>query len=218
MVIDGSRPPRWHELLAIGFDRLLDVRRYGWYLAASVALTVALGLLADQPGGLLLGLMLVTVDFLTSVVLSRQMMTGRLSLEHHDFGATARLLGLFALVMAVGILLVSPLSPQPPPDWLSPLTILVQALVLARLGFYLPALALSDPTSVRDAFVQGRPFSGRLTILCLITTVPVVTADWALTAAGTPFAVAKIILGIVAFATGVMFTAALSYLYWTQVR
>ncbi len=77
MIVDGSRPPRWHELLAIGFDRLLDVRRYLWYLAASVALTVALGLLRDRPGGLLLGVMLVTLNSLASVVLSRQLMTGR---------------------------------------------------------------------------------------------------------------------------------------------
>ncbi len=124
-------------------------------------------------------------------------------------------------MVVLGTLLFMPLTqllPSPAPDWWNALTILAQAIALARLGFYLPALALGDPTSVREAFVQGRPFSGRSTILCVITTVPVLSVEWALTAAATPFAAAKIILGVMAAVTGLLFTAGLSYLYWMQVR
>jgi hypothetical protein len=213
--------PNWIGLLAIGLDRLRDVRTYGWYFAATAVLQL-LAELAPNDGAVSIGIALAGagLSVYVSLLLARQLMTGRLTTAPYDPTNLLRLLGLLiaatsALVIVLVIAAVF-FGGLPPLPFLIGL-VLAAFYLAARLAFYFPALALNDPISVRLALVLGRPFWARLLAVFITTGIAVSALSFAQPVL-IPAPVRRLLSTVFGAAAALINTSAICYLYWKHAR
>jgi hypothetical protein len=90
--------------------------------------------------------------------------------------------------------------------------------LFCRTAFYVPALAVNDPTSVRLSFRQGGPYWKALAALFLV----IGGAGWLITVvvsrAALPWPVQSLLHGSLEAAGTILLLAPACYLYWTYVR
>ena len=221
--------PDWRDLLAIGFDRLRDFRRYAWFFAASVALSVVSGA-AERRGGV--GSMLSFIASLgfmyTTLVLARQLMTGALERNPQDLRSVFRLIGVglvLALILVIplvfAVVLTITVSVSVAVAVLLAIALPVGLYFAARTAFYLPALALNRPVTLRQSYAQTRRYWGRL--LAVFVAVSAVGAAvgvailWLPGAHAIPWFALRVIDGLVSGAGVLIAESAACYLYWTRV-
>ena len=100
--------------------------------------------------------------------------------------------------------------------------VVVVVYILPRMAFYIPALALNDPTSIRVSFVQGRLYWGRVLAVFVVAmiggmvigAVPAVL----LSRLAAPPIVGHAVMGAVSAAATLVVHSAVCYLYWRHIR
>jgi hypothetical protein len=222
--------PTWRNLLAIGFDRLREFRTYAWFFAASVALSL-IGGAAEHAGGLgsVLSLAASLGFMYGTLVLARQLMTGELKRQPEDMQSMLRLIGLgfaialvLAIPVAIAVVLGLAFSRTAAVGAVLMVALPTTLYLAARTSFYLPALALNRPVTLRQSYAQTRPYWGRL--LAVFAAVSVAAAAlgtaifWLPAARELPWLLLRGIDGLVSGAGVLIAESAACYLYWTRIR
>ena len=155
-------------------------------------------------------------------MLARQLMTGTLAPTRFDvanMGMTIVLGTALAVVAAVGLVLVLAALGQ---SSAVPLVLAAMApplfYLLCRTAFYVPALAVNDPTSMRVSFRQGGPYWRRLAMLVIVVGGGGWLINLVATRAGLPWPFRSLVHGSVEAAGSILVLAPACYLYWTYVR
>jgi hypothetical protein len=195
-------PPSWKVLLATGAKYLITTPVAWAYVVAYVAAIVLLGELVERGSLLELGLLAVQTYWVFLIV--RHAMTGRWEIQRRDLGAFCRFVGAM-LVLGIGALIVATPLVLLFGFWdnLGPATQALGAVLLfgliARICFYLPALALGDETSLDVAASQSSPHWRRLLpLLVVVWGVPEVLFALAMTQPESSLGLWPIALGLVA--------------------
>jgi hypothetical protein len=233
MALDPTRlpaDPDWRDLLAIGFDRLREFRTYAWFFGASVALSLASGAAERAHGlgsvisfGASLGFMYATL------VLARQLMTGVLERQPHDVGSVLRLIGLgfaiaLALVIPVAFAAVVGLAFSRAAAIAAVLLVSfpITLYLAARTAFYLPALALNRPVTIRQSYGETQPYWPRLIAVFVIVGAAAAALGAALSwlpgVRELPWFVLRVVDGLASGAGVLIAESAACYLYWTRIR
>ncbi len=230
MAVDPIRfrsPPDWRTLLEVGLDRLRHAHVYGWYFAATIVLSIVSDLTPrGGPFPIFLGVFALLAEAYLSLLLARQLMSGRVEFTSRDGANVARLLGLYFAIMAlVGIpLMLTALFMM---FGRSPVTLLWPILVvgglfalylMVRTAFYLPALALGEPTSVPLSYAQGTLFWRQLSAVLFIALLLAIGAEWLIRQLGLYWLATAVLEGALFAASALVWHAALCHLYWTEVR
>jgi len=220
---DRLSPPDWLGLLAIGIERLRDLRAYWWFFALTIVLSTVTELL--RHGGMVSGLAslgLGVVSLYAWFVLARQLMTGTLAPARFDVSNVfaALVIGaILAVVVAAGLVVLLAAV-----DRSSALPFALAALappffyLVCRTAFYVPALAVNDPTSMRLSFRQGGPYWKALAVLFLVVGGGGWLINVVVTRAALPWPVQSLLHGSLEAAGTILLLAPACYLYWKYVR
>jgi hypothetical protein len=218
--------PDWRGLLAIGLDRLRDVRTYAWFFGFSVVLSLV-GDLTRREGAVGMGISFVASMFrvYAAIVLARQLMIGQLAFWPQDFHNLMRIIVVwFAASIALGLPLIAVLllfdAAGLFTTWLLTLVLAVPAFLyfMSRSALFLPALAIDDPVRFWQSFEQGKPYWGRLAVVIVLLFLPTILFTWGLGKLGLPWPIRSALEALIGAAAALMAEAAACYLYWRDVR
>jgi hypothetical protein len=221
--------PSWDQLLNVGIGYVKESQPAWLFVAALVGLQVIQALfIGSQALSSIVGLVALAAGIYLSLMLSRHALTGEWGLRDTDHGAALRIFGMVLLIVLViilvGGLVVGALGMSMGQGgiWLGVLIIGgILLWIVARFGFYVPALAVGHPTSLGEAFKQSGPYWGRIMAVMIGPGVIVLGINLVL---GLLFhgwfgsILAALIGGAVAAIGQAITLAAISYLYANFVR
>ena len=221
--------PSWDQLLNIGIGYVKEQQPAWIFIAVTVALQFLLGLVASSPAlSILLSLVAMVAGVYLTLMLSRHALTGEWGLKDSDHPSALRIIGMVILVvfgaslgggLLIG-LLVAALGVVGAVIGGVALVLLILWLV-ARFGFYVPALSVEHPTSLGQAFAQSEPYWARLMAVMVGPGLIALAINYLLaTLISGPFGLvlAAIIGGFVVAVGQAITIAAVAYLYANFVR
>ena len=98
------------------------------------------------------------------------------------------------------------------------MTVAAFAAFVIRTAFYVPALALGDPTSVGRSLGQSGPYWKSLTAVFVIVGGGGVVINLAVERLGLPWVIQSLVEGFVGAFGTIPTLAAVCFLYWRHVR
>lgn len=218
------RQPDWRHLLSAGLAVLANGRPFLWYFAVSMAPSLVYGLF--QPGDtamLVLAAATLCLWIFVQLLLTRQIIVGRLVFIPYDRVSFWRILGVLLLAFPLALIVSLPVIVAGLDEALS--TLLTMAAIMGtgiyltvRLCLYVPALALVDDTSLMRAFAQSRPYWRPISVVLVLTALPASLIARLLGGLEMPRAIGAILAAGAGAAADLVFTGAVCFLYLNYVR
>jgi hypothetical protein len=193
--------PTWEELLRTGIDYVKTAQPAWIYIGAIAAIQLVLAVVqnmmfgAVQRGafgfaalmGMLFSLIVLAITLYLTLWLTRHALTGTWGPRPSDNDAALRLIGV-GLAAAIAAMVAFVVLGAILGTVLGRLGIVLCVVavagsivyVAARIGFYLPALAVEHPTSLQQAYAQSEPYWLRLAMVMLFPTLTVLVVVWIL--------------------------------------
>jgi hypothetical protein len=193
--------PTWEELLRSGIDYVKASQPAWTYIGAIIALHLVQTVIqnamfgAVQRGafgfaalmGMVFSLIVLAVTLYLTLWLMRHALIGSWGPRPSDNDAALRLVGV-GLVASIAAMVAIVVLGAILSTVLGRLGIMLSVLaaaggllyVMARIGFYLPALSVEHPTSLQQAYLQSEPYWPRLLMVMLFPTLVILVVVWIL--------------------------------------